>query len=59
MSSNTLMRKAIRLALMTNASAVSLGIPVLSAAADADQGPPKAYGCTNHARALAPVVSTD
>jgi outer membrane receptor protein involved in Fe transport len=41
MSSNTHLRNAVRLALLTNVSAASLGIPAIVAAADTDQGPPQ------------------
>lgn len=55
MSSNTLLRKAIRLALVTNASAMSLGIPALAAAADADQGPAQPPAATTEEAPTAPV----
>src|SRR5579871_4160428 len=39
MSSNMLLQRAVRLALLTNIGAASLGIPALAAAADAADGP--------------------
>jgi iron complex outermembrane recepter protein len=58
MSSNTLLRKAVRLAL--NASVASLGIPALAAAADAPQGPPQpaASAETNESPVISEVVVT-
>ncbi len=61
MSSNTLLRKAVRLALVTNASVASLAIPAFAAAADAPQGPQQpatTTADTNESPVISEVVVT-